>query len=146
MRINIAYLCKIANSKTFLDFLYSLDIDIYKKYKDDLVNSSGCRLLGTVVSNCINAINKSGKNDKLMEFLVHHYPDAVITDSLFKNYVPNMFTIPHKKIMYSSEADVIDFCSNKPFYRYKLHGGLYYVEYLNKGEEQYAKCKWELPK
>ncbi len=146
MRINTNHLCKIAHSPHFLQFISSLNGDLYSRFSKDLANTSGCKLLAVIVSNLVSKIKDLGYYDKLIEFLLRNHPDAVVVDSLFKDYNPKIFTIPHKIIVSWSENEVIDFCSAKFMSRYVLNGGFYYIEFLNHGEERFSNCRWELPK
>ena len=145
MRINNSHLCNIAHSPKFLEFISSLDRNLYLRFSKDLANITGCKLLGVVVSNLVADIDAIGSRDLLIDFLLKNHPSAVICDSLFKDYNPRLFTIPHKTIVNWPLDKVLEFAGSKFMCRYLNKDGLFYIEFLNFGEEKFSGCSWELP-
>jgi hypothetical protein len=87
-------------------------------------------------------IESAGLKDKLMNFLVVNFPNAVIRDdnseyitSIERYFTSNTFTYPRRTILIADNAEInnllLKFLDGKIQYEYMLAEGKAYIEYLN---------------
>lgn len=167
MKIKISGFCNLSRAKPWQEWLKSVSNDLFSDLSGT-IKSGSCRANTNKMVEIYNKLYKTGFGDQFELFMKTNYPYLIELDSqtdkfipkasvpqirpikqqikiedingIFKNYVPNLLTFPHRIIFKDSNIDnlkskILKFSLDKTGVDYIIIGDLGYIEYF---ESQYS--------
>jgi len=142
MKIKTDLYCSLASHPLWQQWLKDTDENLYGVFIEKFRASKSCSNNARIMVELLPDIENSGLKDKLMNFLVVNFPNAVIRDdnseyitSIERYFTGNTFTYPRRTILIADNAEInnllLKFLDGKIQYEYMLAEGKAYIEYLN---------------
>jgi hypothetical protein len=142
MKIKTDLYCSLASHPLWQQWLKDTDENLYGVFIEKFRASKSCSNNARIMVELLPDIESAGLKDKLMNFLVVNFPNAVIRDdnseyitSIERYFTSNTFTYPRRTILIADNAEInnllLKFLDGKIQYEYMLAEGKAYIEYLN---------------
>ena len=142
MRIKTDLYCSLASHPLWQQWLKDTDENLYSVFIEKFRASKSCSNNARIMVELLPDIESANLKEKLMEFLVNCFPNAVIRDenteyisSIERYFTGNTLTYPRRTILLADNAELnsllLKFLDGKIQYEYMLAEGKAYIEYLN---------------
>ena len=142
MKIKTDLYCSLASHPLWQQWLKDTDENLYGVFIEKFRASKSCSNNARIMVELLPDIESAGLKDKLMNFLVVNFPNAVIRDdnseyitSIERYFTGNTLTYPRRTILIADNAEInnllLKFLDGKIQYEYMLAEGKAYIEYLN---------------
>ena len=142
MKIKTDLYCSLASHPLWQQWLKDTDENLYSVFIEKFRASKSCSNNARIMVELLPDIESAGLKEKLMEFLVNSFPNAVIRDenteyisSIERYFTGNTLTYPRRTILLADNAELnsllLKFLDGKIQYEYMLAEGKAYIEYLN---------------
>lgn len=137
--LKIQQFCSLSTSSAFQAWLYKYDHNLYSDFISKLHKSGGCSDNSVIMKNLLDKIVDNGGSDAIYNFLSVQFPFVInktvenSTHSIFKDYIPDVLTYPHRIILSGEnlESKVKYIVDGKLKYDYIIIDDVAYIEYLD---------------
>lgn len=163
MRVKVEQFCSLATSPSWQTWLFNYNQPLYKEFIIRLQQSHGCTQNREIMVEFLRRIDTEGGGDKLLDFLVNHFPHVIdeptirnsqhITDDgIFEHYNPTILTYPRRQIFVGEKRElkkkVREFLLDKLKSDSLIIEGRAYVEYLEQSDaiiaHQIPQQNWQI--
>jgi hypothetical protein len=142
MKIKTELYCSLASHPLWQQWLKETDENLFGIFIEKFRTSKSCSNNAKIMVELLPDIEIAGIKDKLMEFLVNNFPNAIIRDentdyiaSIERYFTGNTLTYPRRTILIAENTEInkllLKFLDGKIQYEYMLAEGKAYIEYLN---------------
>ena len=139
MKIKTDLYCSLASHPLWQQWLKDTDENLYSVFIEKFRASKSCSNNARIMVELLPDIESAGLKEKLMEFLVNSFPNAVIRDenteyisSIERYFTGNTLTYPRRTVLFADNAEInnllLKFLDGKIQYEYMLAEGKAYIE------------------